>query len=120
MSRGLTWAIGGTAAVVVAAIGGLWPIGREQPAATFPAAASRHVAHADRAHADELRDQALRRAKVWRPTDPAATDLAANPPDPNGALSDAIVRCRFLPRPARGTTPKFDCVLSDGEVVKVK
>jgi hypothetical protein len=35
-------------------------------------------------------------------------------------LSGAIVRCRFLPKPARGTTTKFDCVLQDGEVVKVK
>ncbi len=31
-----------------------------------------------------------------------------------------LLECRFLPSAPRGTTPKFDCVLSDGEVVKVK
>ena len=35
-------------------------------------------------------------------------------------LSQAMVRCRYLDGPARGTTAKFDCVLPDGEVVKVK
>ena len=44
----------------------------------------------------------------------------ANPPDPAGTLSDPIVRCKYLDAPARGTTTKFDCVLRDGEVVKVK
>jgi hypothetical protein len=47
-------------------------------------------------------------------------DLAANPQDPSGALSEPIVRCRYVSAPAHGTTAKFDCVLPDGEVVKVK
>ena len=66
------------------------------------------------------RDVALRRARVWRPTDPAAVDLGANPADPTGALSGDPVRCRYLPAEAHGTTAKFTCVLPDGEVVKVK
>jgi hypothetical protein len=28
--------------------------------------------------------------------------------------------CKFLPRPHSGTTPKFDCILRGGEVIKVK
>jgi hypothetical protein len=68
----------------------------------------------------ELRDRALKRATIWQPTDVASFDFSANPPDPSGALSESIVRCRYLPEAADGTAPKFDCVLRNGEVVKVK
>ena len=60
------------------------------------------------------------RRKSGHPTDISAVDLAANPPDASGLLSQPIVRCRYLDGPASGTTAKFDCVLPDGEVVKVK
>jgi len=65
---------------------------------------------ADRAA--ELRLDALRRAKVRlaAPTIPHL-DLDILEPD---------VTCRFLAREPSGTTPKFDCVLDDGQVVKVK
>jgi hypothetical protein len=68
----------------------------------------------------EMRDLALTRAKVWEPTDPASFDFSSNPPDPSGALSEAIVSCRYRRGAADGTAPKFDCALRDGEVVKVK
>ena len=70
--------------------------------------------------AKELRDDALRRAQVWRASDVAAFDFGANPPDPSEALSGDVVSCRFLSDAVGGTTPKFNCVLPDGEVVKVK
>lgn len=100
----------------------LWllPTGREQPPDPFAPPRQLPEWNAAPLPADDARNLALRQARVWRPTDPAAVDLAANPRDPDGALSGAIVRCRYLPRPARGTTPKFDCVLPSGEVVKVK
>jgi hypothetical protein len=110
---------GSTLAVVLATIVGLAPIRREQPAATFPPQHAEHVVHAD-GKADAIRDDALRRAKLWRPADPSTVNFANNPPDPRGTLSTPVVRCQFIPRPAHGTTPKFDCVLPDGEVVKVK
>jgi hypothetical protein len=72
------------------------------------------------ARAKSLRDDALARARVWRPVDVAAFDFGANPPDPNEALSGSLVSCRFLSDGVSGTTPKFNCVLPDGEVVKVK
>jgi hypothetical protein len=97
----------------------LLPTGRESPPAFAPPRAER-VWRADPTHAKELRDLALRQARVWHPTDPASADLGANPPDLSGTLSQPLVRCRYLSEPARGTTPKFDCVLPDGEVVKVK
>ena len=62
----------------------------------------------------------LRNARVWTETNPARADLTKNPPDSTGALSEALVRCRYVSSAAHGTTAKFDCVLPDGEVVKVK
>ena len=70
--------------------------------------------------AKQLRDDALRRARVWRHADVARFDFGANPPDPSETLSGDVVSCRFLSEALGGTTPKFNCVLSDGEVVKVK
>ena len=70
--------------------------------------------------AKELRDDALRRAQVWRASDVGAFDFGSNAPDPSAALSDEVVSCRFLSDAVGGTTPKFNCVLPDGEVVKVK
>jgi hypothetical protein len=66
------------------------------------------------------RIDALKRARVWAPVGVAGADLAANPADPTGTMSGSLVRCRYLDGPTHGTTPKFDCVLPDGEVVKVK
>jgi len=74
-------------------------------------------------HEQRERDAALRAARVWTATNPAAENLRSNPPDPSGLLSappDGIVRCHFLPDVPHATTPKFDCVLTNGEVVKVK
>jgi hypothetical protein len=70
--------------------------------------------------AKELRDEALRRARVWRPSDVASFDFGANPPDSADELSGEVVNCRFLSETVGGTTPKFTCVLPDGDVVKVK
>ena len=72
--------------------------------------------------ADRLRAEALRRMQVWRP--PAVpvreADLAANPPGPGAFSRDDEVTCRFLLKESEGLTPKFHCILKDGEVVKVK
>jgi hypothetical protein len=68
-----------------------------------------------------VREEALRRARVWRePAEPIeAADLSRNPGELRPLDGSALV-CKFLPRPHSGTTPKFDCVLSGGEVIKVK
>jgi hypothetical protein len=98
----------------------LLPTGRETPPTSFAAPQERGALWGGAKTADADRALALQRAAVWAPTVIAAVDFAANPPDPSGQLSQPLVRCRYLDRPARGTTPKFDCVLPDGEVVKVK
>ena len=98
----------------------LMPAGREQPPVSF-APPNEHPKWPNGEDAPlELRTRALRQARVWTPADIATADLAANPPDPSGQLSQPIVRCRYLDGPASGTTAKFDCVLSTGEVIKVK
>jgi hypothetical protein len=68
----------------------------------------------------EARNRALASARVWRaPSRPiGAANLATNPP---GAWApDDEVSCRFVAEPVGGTTPKFECELPDGEIVKVK
>ena len=97
----------------------LLPTGREQPPFTFPTPQPKPVWKGGNATPEE-RTLALRQARVWTPTAVAAADVGANPPDPAGMLSEPLVRCKYLDGPAHGTTTKFDCVLHDGEVVKVK
>ena len=74
------------------------------------------------ADAKAIRDDALARAAVWRrPAVPIEqADLTRNPGDPEPIDPARVLACKFLPRASSGTTPKFDCVLPDGEVVKVK
>jgi hypothetical protein len=69
-----------------------------------------------------LREDALRRARVWREPDQpvASVDLAANPAGPDSFPTDADVPCTFLPNRTSGTSPKFECALPSGEEVKVK
>ena len=79
-----------------------------------------HLAY-DRYHVPELpvgseawavRADALARAKVFVPGTPAAAEQPAH--------GSSDIDCRYDPKPTTGTTPKFDCVLADGTVVKVK
>ncbi len=63
------------------------------------------------------REAALARAKVFPPSPGPAARWA----DPGPAASPGQpLRCTYLPKPNSGTTPKFDCRLAGGEVVKVK
>jgi len=69
-----------------------------------------------------IRDDALARARVWRePADPIdRADLTRNPGDEDPLDQALSISCKFLPRVTSGTTPKFDCILPNGRVVKVK
>ena len=69
-----------------------------------------------------VRAHALAHAQVWRET-PAPVeeaDLTKNAGDDQPIDPAAPITCKFFPRPSSGTTPKFDCVLPDGRVIKVK
>jgi hypothetical protein len=101
---------------------GCWllPIGRDPAPLAFMAPRVRPDWPLPAAGGEQARDEALRRARVWASTDITHSNLSSNPADPAGTISGPLVRCRYLDGPAHGTTAKFDCVLRDGEVVKVK
>ena len=52
--------------------------------------------------------------------DVAALDLSRTPNDPAPLDAAAGVVCRYVPKPPTATTPKFDCRLPNGDVIKVK
>jgi hypothetical protein len=64
----------------------------------------------------------LARARVFLddPSGIAARDLTRPQGDPWRFVADRPVECRYVPKRVTGTTPKFDCALPDGEIVKVK
>jgi len=113
-----------TLALVLAASIGLaallLPAGRESSPEAFDAPRAKTIWPLEPAEAESLRTAALRRARVWAPADTATADLGSNPADPTGTLSGPMVRCHYLDGPVHGTTAKFECVLRDGEIVKVK
>jgi hypothetical protein len=59
----------------------------------------------------KLRADTLARARVFLREAPSADMPSAEGPD---------IECRYEPKTTSGTTPKFDCRLPDGTVVKVK
>ncbi|HUF25241.1 MAG TPA: hypothetical protein VMN81_14000, partial [Vicinamibacterales bacterium] len=59
----------------------------------------------------ELRADTLARARVFITDGPAGDMPMAEGPD---------IECRYKPKTTSGTTPKFDCELPGGDVVKVK
>jgi hypothetical protein len=111
--------IGGVLLLIGICGAALAPAGRLPPGDYTPRQApSRLAMPADRAGA--LREDALARARVWRePAVPVeSADLADNPPG-SFRVTDELV-CRFLPHRSGGRTPKFQCVLPGGDVIKVK
>jgi hypothetical protein len=120
LKRGVLIASGVYLTSSVALAAWLLPAGREHSPVGFAAPKENAKWGAGNDAPRELRNLAMRQARVWAPTDTSAVNLAGNPPDDGGLLSQPIVRCRYLDGPARGTTAKFDCVLPDGDVVKVK
>jgi hypothetical protein len=71
---------------------------------------------------DVERDAILAAARVWTPpsTPIDAADLGRNPTSPWTLQASDEVSCQFVAEPVGGTTPKFNCRLPTGEVVKVK
>jgi hypothetical protein len=62
----------------------------------------------------------LRRAQVWRGVEVESRDLLAGPSGEGAFPFDAEVACDYSNSPLSGGTPKFDCDLGAGDVVKVK
>jgi hypothetical protein len=66
------------------------------------------------------RKDEIRRAQVWTPTDVSNMDLRAGPAGKGAFAPDEPVACDYVEKKLGGTTPKFDCALTKGDVVKVK
>lgn len=69
---------------------------------------------------EKVRREALARAQVLEapPRPLHHADLSMNP-DPANQASD-VVTCKFLLKSSGGRSPKFQCILPGGEIVKVK
>ena len=63
---------------------------------------------------------AIRRAQVWKPTNIAAMDIVAGPQGKGAVPPRATVTCEFREKRMNGRSPKFTCVISEGDEVKVK
>jgi hypothetical protein len=71
----------------------------------------------------DARNATMSRAAVFVPDPPgpiSSLDLTRPLGDVRPLAPDGLLECRFVPEPVSGTTPKFDCELPNGEVVKVK
>ena len=68
------------------------------------------------------RQQVMERANVWRPLNTSSLDLTRGPALPASQRIPAQVACTFVypDKPLSGMTPKFQCDLGKGDVVKVK
>jgi hypothetical protein len=71
----------------------------------------------------QTRQDALRRARVFAYStgNIGAVDFSKSPHDGNPlGLDEHLVTCRYVPKPTKATSPKFDCELPGGDVIKVK
>lgn len=86
------------------------------------AAAATAAATLDSPAAAAARADAWRRTHVWSaPAVPISqANLADNPPAPEAFRATDDVSCRFVRDDVGGTTPKFNCALPSGEIVKIK
>ena len=70
----------------------------------------------------KAREQLIARAKVFVPNPPdiATLDLSRPWKGPDSLDPASVVECRYVAKPIGATTPKFDCRLANGDIVKVK
>ena len=104
----LVGAVGAAGLGAVAAVVG-WPVSPAASRSTPPGIRSAAATRVE--WSEDSRERAFARAAVWRPD---ATDHK-----PVTQL-DRVVECRFKPDTLNGTTPKFECVTSSGDTIKVK
>ena len=68
---------------------------------------------------NDVRLSALRHAQVWTPVNVASMDIRTGPTDVKGYAPGAEVTCDYDQEKLTGT-PKFNCVVSPGDKVRVK
>lgn len=68
----------------------------------------------------ETRTEFFRGAQVWTPTTIPELDLRTGPAGKGAIAPDELVECDFVESKPEGSSKKFRCKLSDGDVVKVR
>ena len=68
----------------------------------------------------EARLAVIRRAQVWTSTNIPEMDLKAGPQGHGAFPLNEMVTCDYVEAKPSGNSPKFDCAISPGDVVKVK
>jgi hypothetical protein len=66
------------------------------------------------------RASVIRRAQVWKPADIARVNFAQGPPGPGAFAPGETVRCKYLEKQLSGNSPKFACLITPDDEVKVK
>jgi hypothetical protein len=86
--------------------------------------ATKRPQHDATSHERKLNNEArlafIRRAQVWVPTNIPAMDLRTGPTGSTTFRPNETATCDYVEKKLPGTTPKFDCRLGDGEIVKVR
>lgn len=68
----------------------------------------------------EARLAVIRKAQVWTSTDIPEMDLKAGPQGHGAFPLNEMVTCDYVEAKSSGNSPKFDCAIGPGDVVKVK
>jgi hypothetical protein len=69
----------------------------------------------------QQRLDAIKRAKVWTPTNVASMNIKAGPQGPLAFAPGQTVTCTYINKPpGKGSTPKFHCALPNGRDLKVR
>jgi hypothetical protein len=69
---------------------------------------------------EEDRFAIIQRARIWTPVTVPEMDIRRGPQGKGSFPPDAAVTCDYVETKLEGASPKFDCRLDDGSVVKVK
>jgi len=62
----------------------------------------------------------IRKAQIWSPTNVSQMDLRAGPEGAGSFQPNEAVTCDYVRTKLTGTSPKFDCDVGSGDVVKVR
>jgi hypothetical protein len=68
----------------------------------------------------EDRDAFFRTAQVWTPTRVSEMNIRLGPTGKHAFQPNQLVECEYAPSKQVGSSRKFNCTLSDGDVVKVR
>jgi len=69
---------------------------------------------------EDERLEYIHRAQVWHPTDVGTRNLARGQEGPKSFAPHQVITCDYVGTPTSGTTPKFNCKMPDGDVIRVK